>query len=192
MRVGVLALQGAFAEHIAVLNQLDTEAVPVRLPDQLARLDGLVIPGGESTTITNLMLSYDFRDEIGRLAAAGLPIFGTCAGMVLLAREVIGNGLQPAAAMAISVRRNAFGRQMESFESDVAIPALGERPFPGVFIRAPIIERADDDVEVIARLPVGTMVAARQGKLIACAFHPELTDDRRFHEYFLDVAAGRR
>ena len=192
MRVGVLALQGAFAEHIAVLSQLDTEAVPVRLPDQLAGLDGLVIPGGESTTITNLMLSYDFRDEIGRLAAAGLPIFGTCAGMVLLAREVVGNGFQPAAAMAISVRRNAFGRQMESFESDVAIPALGERPFPGVFIRAPIIKRVDDDVEVIARLPDGTMVAARQGKLIACAFHPELTDDRRFHEYFLDVAAGRR
>ncbi len=192
MKVGVLALQGAFAEHIAVLSQLDTEAVPVRLPGQLAGLDGLVIPGGESTTITNLMLSYDFRDEIGRLAAAGLPILGTCAGMVLLAREVVGNGFQPAAAMAISVWRNAFGRQMESFESDVAIPALGERPFPGVFIRAPIIERADDDAEVIARLPDGTMVAARQGKLVACAFHPELTDDRRFHEYFLDIVAGGR
>ncbi len=190
MRVGVLALQGAFAEHIAVLSQLDTEAVPVRLPDQLAGLDGLVIPGGESTTITNLMLSYDFRDEIGRLAAAGLPILGTCAGMVLLAREVVGNGFQPVAAMAISVRRNAFGRQMESFESDVAIPALGETPFPGVFIRAPIIERADDVVEVIARLPDGTMVAARQAKLVVCAFHPELTDDRRFHEYFLDIVAG--
>ncbi len=190
MRVGVLALQGAFAEHIAVLNQLDTEAVPVRLPGQLTGLDGLIIPGGESTTITNLMLSYDFREEIGRLAASGLPIFGTCAGMVLLAREVIGNSFQPVAAMAISVRRNAFGRQLESFESDIAIPALGETPFPGVFIRAPIIERADDDVEVIAQLADGTMVAARQGKLIVCAFHPELTDDRRFHEYFLDIVAG--
>ncbi len=192
MRVGVLALQGAFAEHIAVLTQLDTEAVPVRLPGQLAGLDGLIIPGGESTTITNLMLSYDFREEIGRLAASGLPVFGTCAGMVLLAKEVIGNSFKPVAAMGISVRRNAFGRQLESFESDIAIPALGEAPFPGVFIRAPIIERADDDVEVIARLPDGTMVAARQGKLIACAFHPELTDDRRFHEYFLNIAASRR
>ncbi len=192
MRVGVLALQGAFAEHIAVLNQLDTEAVPVRLPGQLAELDGLIIPGGESTTITNLMLSYDLRDEIGRLAAAGLPVFGTCAGMVLLAREIVGNSFQPVAAMAISVRRNAFGRQLESFESDVAIPVLGETPFPGVFIRAPAVERADDGVEVIARLPDETMVAVRQGKLIACAFHPELTDDHRFHEYFLDIVAGGR
>ena len=190
MRVGVLALQGAFAEHIAVLNQLDTEAVPVRLPGQLDGLDGLIIPGGESTTITNLMLSYDFREEIGRLAASGLPIFGTCAGMVLLAQEVIGNNFQPLAAMAISVRRNAFGRQLESFESDISIPALGETPFPGVFIRAPLIERAGDGVEVIARLVDGTMVAARQGKLLACAFHPELTEDRRFHEYFLDIVAG--
>jgi 5'-phosphate synthase pdxT subunit len=192
MRVGVLALQGAFAEHIAVLNQLDTEAVPVRLPGQLAGLDGLVIPGGESTTITKLMLSYDFRDEISRLAAAGLPVFGTCAGLVLLAREIVGNSFQPVAAMAISVRRNAFGRQLESFESDIAIPVLGETPFPGVFIRAPSVERADDGVEVIARLPDETMVAVRQGKLIACAFHPELSDDRRFHEYFLDIVAGRR
>jgi len=192
MRVGVLALQGAFAEHIAVLNQLDTEAVPVRLPGQLAGLDGLIIPGGESTTITNLMLSYGLREEIGRLAAAGLPVFGTCAGMILLAREVIGNNFQPIAAMAISVRRNAFGRQLESFESDIAVPALGNKPFPGVFIRAPLIERADDDVEVIARLSDGRIVAARQGKLVACAFHPELTDDRRFHEYFLDIVAGGR
>ena len=125
-----------------------------------------------------------------RLGAVGPPPPELYGGD-LLAREVVGNGFQPAAAMAISVRRNAFGRQMESFESDVAIPALGEAPFPGVFIRAPIIKRVDDDVEVIARLPDGTMVAARQGKLVACAFHPELTDDRRFHEYFLDVA-GRR
>ncbi len=192
MKVGVLALQGAFAEHIAVLAQLDTEAVPVRLPGQLSGLDGLIIPGGESTAITNLMLSYDLRDEIRRLAATGLPVFGTCAGMVLLAREIAGNGFQPVAAMAISVRRNAFGRQLESFESDIAIPALGETPFPGVFIRAPIIDRADDGVEVIARLPDGTMVAARQAKLVVCAFHPELTDDRRFHEYFLDIVAGGR
>jgi 5'-phosphate synthase pdxT subunit len=190
MRIGVLALQGAFAEHVAVLRQLDTEATEVRLPGQLAGLDGLIIPGGETTTITNLMLSYDFREEIARLAKGGLPVFGTCAGMVLLASEVIGNGFQPVAAMSIAVRRNAFGRQLESFENELSIPALGEAPFPGVFIRAPIIERADDGVEVLARLSDGTMVAARQDKLLVCAFHPELTEDRRFHQYFLNIVAG--
>ena len=200
MRIGVLALQGAFAEHIAVLRRLKVDTKPVRLPHQLVGLDGLIIPGGESTTMTGLMLSYNLRSEISRRAEEGLPVLGTCAGMILLAREVADARVEPLAAMAVGVRRNAFGRQRESFEADLSIPVLGERPFPGVFIRAPIIEEADDVVEVLARLPDGsgsaeagsTIVAARQGKLLACAFHPELTDDPRFHQYFLDIVAGKR
>jgi len=173
--------------------------MPVRLPYQLVGLDGLIIPGGETTTMTGLMLSYDLRGEISRRAEEGFPVLGTCAGMILLAREVADARVEPVAAMAVKVRRNAFGRQRESFEADLSIPALGERPFPGVFIRAPIIEEADDTVEVLARLPDGpaspeaghAIVAARQGRLLACAFHPELTDDPRFHQYFLDIVAGK-
>jgi len=191
MRIGVLALQGAFAEHIAVLRRLKVDSMPVRMPHQMVGLDGLIIPGGESTTITGLMLSYNLRGEISRRAEEGFPILGTCAGMVLLAREVTDNRVEPVAAMAIAVRRNAFGRQRESFEADLSIPALGEEPFPGIFIRAPVIEKADGGVEIMARLDNGTMVAARQGHLLACAFHPELTDDVRFHQYFLDIVAGR-
>jgi len=207
MRIGVLALQGAFAEHISVLHRLEVDTVPVRLPHQLVGLDGLIIPGGESTTITGLMLDYNLRTEISRKATGGLPIFGTCAGMILLARDVDDNHVQPIAAMAIKVQRNAFGRQKESFEADLSIPVLGEKPFPGVFIRAPIIESVDDNVEVLARLSNGNnlvidgdtgtsaagpmIVAIRQERLLACAFHPELTDDVRFHRYFLDIVAGK-
>jgi 5'-phosphate synthase pdxT subunit len=192
MKIGVLALQGAFAEHIAVLHRLEVETVPVRLPRQLVGLDGLIIPGGESTTITSLMLSYNLRTEISRLAENDLPILGTCAGMILLAREASDDGVEPVAAMGITVRRNAFGRQRESFETDLKIPVLGEKPFPGVFIRAPLIEQVNDEVEVLARLDNGTIVAARQEKLLACAFHPELTDDLRFHQYFLSIARGEQ
>jgi 5'-phosphate synthase pdxT subunit len=138
------------------------------------------------------MLSYNLRTEISRLAENGLPIFGTCAGMILLARKVSGDGVEPVAAMGITVRRNAFGRQRESFEIDLNIPVLGEKPFPGVFIRAPLIEQVTDEVEVLARLDNGTIVAAHQGKLLACAFHPELTDDLRFHQYFLSIVRGEQ
>ena len=192
MKIGILALQGAFAEHINVLHRLEVETVPVRLPRQLVGLDGLIIPGGESTTIASLMLSYNLRTDISRLAENGLPILGTCAGMVLLAQKVSDDGIEPVAAMGITVRRNAFGRQRESFETDLEIPVLGERPFPGVFIRAPLIEQVTDEVDVLARLNNGTIVAARQGKLLACAFHPELTDDLRFHRYFLSIAGGEQ
>jgi 5'-phosphate synthase pdxT subunit len=192
MKIGVLALQGAFAEHINVLHRLEVETVPVRLPRQLVGLDGLIIPGGESTTITSLMLSYNIRSEISQLVEKGLPVLGTCAGMILLAREVSDNGVEPVAAMGITVRRNAFGRQRESFETNLKIPVLGEKPFPGVFIRAPLIEQVTDEVDVLARLDNGTIVAARQGKLLACAFHPELTDDLRFHQYFLSIARGEQ
>ncbi len=191
MKIGVLALQGAFAEHIAVLRRLELETVPVRLPHQLVGLDGLVIPGGESTTITSLMLSYNLRTEISRLIENGLPVLGTCAGMILLARKVSNDGIEPVAVMGITVRRNAFGRQRESFETELDIPVLGEKPFPGVFIRAPLIEQVTDEVEVLSRLDNGTIIAARQGKLLACAFHPELTDDVRFHQYFLSIVNKR-
>jgi len=192
MKIGVLALQGAFAEHINVLHRLEVETMPVRLPRQLVGLDGLIIPGGESTTITSLMLSYNLRTEISRLAENGLPILGTCAGMILLARKVSNDGIEPVALMGITVRRNAFGRQRESFETDLDIPVLGEKPFPGIFIRAPLIEQVTGKVEVLARLGDGTIVAARQDKLLACAFHPELTDDLRFHQYFLDIVSGEQ
>ena len=192
MKIGVLALQGAFAEHITVLHRLEVETVPVRLPRQLVGLDGLIIPGGESTTITSLMLSYNLRTEISRLVDNGLPILGTCAGMILLARKVSDDGIEPVVVMGITVRRNAFGRQRESFETELDIPVLGEKPFPGVFIRAPLIEQVTGEVKVLARLDNGTIVAARQGKLLACAFHPELTDDLRFHQYFLSIAGGEQ
>ena len=190
MKIGVLALQGAFAEHITTLHRLEVETVPVRLPRQLVGLDGLIIPGGESTTITSLMLSYNLRTEISRLVENDLPILGTCAGMILLARKVSDDGIEPVTAMGITVRRNAFGRQRESFETELDIPVLGEKPFPGVFIRAPLIEQVTGEVEVLSCLDNGTIVAARQRKLLVCAFHPELTDDLRFHQYFLSIVRG--
>ena len=187
MRIGVLAVQGAFAEHIATLHGLKVATVPVRLPSELRSLDGLIIPGGESTTISRLMLDYNLASEIRNLAKSGIPILGTCAGMILLAKEISDADAEPLGLMDITVRRNAFGRQRDSFETDLAIPALGEKPFPGVFIRAPIIEHANSNVEILTRLNKATIVAARQGKLLVSAFHPELTSDLRFHKYFLDI-----
>jgi len=192
MKIGVLASQGAFAEHIAVLEQLKVDAVPVRLPAELAELDGLIIPGGESTSISKLMRAYHLTDKVRELALDGLPLLGTCAGMILLAKDVADPRVEPLRVMNIRVRRNAFGRQVDSFETDLHIPALGERPFHAVFIRAPSIEEIDGGVEVLARLDNGTVVAVRQGKLIATAFHPELTTDLRFHRYFLDIVASRQ
>jgi len=189
MRIGVLASQGAFAEHIDILHQLEVEALPVRLPSELRGWDGLIIPGGESTSISRLMLDYNLVSEIKNLAKSGLPILGTCAGMILLAREILDSDVEPLGLMDITVRRNAFGRQKESFETELAIPVLGEKPFPGVFIRAPIIEQANSGVEILTRLTNGTSVAARQGKILASAFHPELTNDLRFHQYFLNIVA---
>jgi len=192
MRIGVLASQGAFAEHIAALNKLEVETLPVRLPQELAGLDGLIIPGGESSSISKLMLSYDLMEKIRNLAKNGLPILGTCAGMILLAKQISGSNVEPLGVMDIKVRRNAFGRQVASFEAELSIPVLGEKPFPGVFIRAPVIEQANSEVEILAKLADDTSVAARQGRLIATAFHPELTDDLRFHQYFLDIVAGHQ
>ncbi len=190
MRIGVLAVQGAFAEHLAVLRKLKSEALPVRLPLELISLDGLIIPGGESTTISRLMRDYNLRDKIRKLAESGLPILGTCAGLIILAKEISDSKVETLGLMDIIVRRNAFGRQRESFEAELAIPALGEKPFPGVFIRAPIIEQANGNVAVLSRLDNGTIVAARQEKLIATAFHPELTSDLRLHKYFMDIISN--
>jgi 5'-phosphate synthase pdxT subunit len=192
MRIGVLASQGAFAEHILTLNKLDTEAVPVRLPGELKGVDGLIIPGGESTTMSRLMNAYDLMQEVASLTRDGMPLFGTCAGMILMAKQISGNSTASLGLMDIRVKRNAFGRQVDSFETELAIPALGKAPFPAIFIRAPIIEHCDKGVEVLARLKDNTIVAARQEKLLVSAFHPELTDDLRFHKYFLEIVAGKR
>jgi 5'-phosphate synthase pdxT subunit len=192
MRIGVLALQGAFAEHIAVLRKLGVEAVEVRLPEQLDGLDGLIIPGGESTSISLLMKNYRLAEAISRLAKSGFPVFGTCAGMIVLAKSLSNDGgVEPVGAMDIKVARNAFGRQVDSFEAALSIPALGKEPFTAVFIRAPKIESVGKKVEVLARLDDGTVVAARQGKLLVTSFHPELTDDTRLHRYFLDMVTGK-
>lgn len=187
MKIGVLALQGAFREHIEALRKLGVEAVEVRLPEQLEGLSGLIIPGGESTAIGKLAVKYGLQEAIRRYVEEGGPVYGTCAGMILLSNDV---GLeQPLLGlMDIKVERNAFGRQLDSFEADLEVPALGDKPFPAVFIRAPIIEDVGNDVQVLAKLPNGTPVAAREDNMLVTAFHPELTDDLRFHKYFLKMA----
>lgn len=186
MRIGVLALQGAFKEHADVLKHMGVEALPVRLPEELDSLDGLIIPGGESTTISRLMLDFGLMQPLRDLINSGLPVLGTCAGMVLLAQEVSDFSLETLGLMSITVRRNIFGSQVDSFEADLEVPALGQQPFHAIFIRAPVIEKADSRVEILAKLPNGTIVAARQGKMLAIAFHPELAGDLRLHRYFLD------
>lgn len=184
--IGVLALQGDFREHREALRRLEVAAPEVRLPQDLTGLEGLIIPGGESTTIVRLMRSSELLEPLRKLAASDFPIWGTCAGMILLAKRLDDTGMPALEAMDITVRRNAFGRQVDSFEADLPIPALGDPPFHAVFIRAPIIEQVGPGVEVLARLSDGTPVAARQGRLLATAFHPELTPDVRLHRLFLD------
>ena len=190
--IGVLALQGDFAEHAAVLRKLGVEAVEVRLPSQLPSLDALIIPGGESTTITRLLDIYELREPIKRLGRQGLPIWGTCAGAIVLARQASDLDRPNLALMDVDVRRNAFGRQVDSFEEDVAVEGLEGGPFHAIFIRAPVIERAGAAVEPLAKLPDGTIVAAREGRLIATVFHPELTGDDRFHRLLTGLAEAYR
>ncbi|MGH2461918.1 MAG: pyridoxal 5'-phosphate synthase glutaminase subunit PdxT [Chloroflexota bacterium] len=186
MRIGVLALQGDFREHVRMLRAIEVDAPEVRLPRDLDQVDGLIIPGGESTTIGKLLVAFDLMDELRQRTREGFPVYGTCAGAIVLANEIDGQGVdQPLiGTLDIGIQRNAFGRQVDSFEADLAVPVLGEAPFHAVFIRAPIIERVGSGVEALARLDDGTVVAVRQGNLVATAFHPELTDDGRFHEYF--------
>jgi len=199
-RIGVLALQGDFREHIRALEGLGAQAHPVRLPEELKDVDGLVIPGGESTVMGKLMVTYGLDRPLRELLAAGVPTWGTCAGLILLSRET-DNALagQPLlAAMDIRTKRNAFGPQRASFEADIAVPALGEDPYHAVFIRAPVVESTGAGVEVMARLDDqdgagdATIVAVRQGHLMGTAFHPEVTGDTRFHDYFLRLVRGVR
>ena len=190
MNIGVLALQGDFAEHLNILKGLGVRTHPIRLPDQLSPLDGLIIPGGESTTIGKLAVDFGLIEplrDFGRRKA----VWGTCAGAIFISKDA--RRTQPLLKiMDILVERNAFGRQVDSFEADLEVPALrqvdpAQTPFHAVFIRAPLIEQVNGDTEVLARLPSGSIVAARQGRLLATSFHPELTRDDRFHRYFLHL-----
>ncbi len=189
--IGVLALQGDFREHREVLEGMGVAAPEVRLPRELEGLDGLIIPGGESTTIVRLMRTSNLLEPLKKLAGGGFPVWGTCAGMILLAKRLDATGTPALDAMDIGVRRNAFGRQVDSFEADLPIAALGDRPYRAIFIRAPIISDVGPAVEVLARLENGTPVAAREGRLLASSFHPELTLDRRFHRYFVEQVVGK-
>ena len=190
MKIGVLAVQGDFIEHINLLQRLGAMTAEVRLACHLVDLDGLIIPGGESTTIGKLSADFGLIEPLREFAAKH-AIWGTCAGAIFLSKTT--RLKQPLlGVMDIRVARNAFGRQRESFETELPVPVLGENRFPAVFIRAPIIEQTNNGVEILARLNDGTCVAARQGKLLVSAFHPELTSDLRFHQYFLDIVAGRK
>ena len=189
MKIGVLAVQGDFAEHIAILRRLSVECREVRLPEQLEGIDGLIIPGGESTTLSRLMSIYHLREPVQTMAAQGMAVWGTCAGMIMLAQEITEADPVPLQVMDIGVRRNAFGRQIDSFEQDLDIAGLEPDPFHAIFIRAPVVIRVGQQVKTLATLSNGQAVAVRQGNLMATAFHPELTDDTRLHQYFLDLAA---
>ena len=184
--IGVLALQGAFIEHVHALERLGVAAREVRLPRDLDGLDGLIMPGGESTTIGKLMAQYGLDEPIRARARAGFPIWGTCAGMILLAKDIGGLRQPLIGVMDIVVERNAFGRQLDSFEADLAIPAIGAEPFRTIFIRAPLIHAVSGETEILARLADGRIVAAREGNLLATSFHPELTNDDRLHRYFVE------
>ncbi|MDE2779561.1 MAG: pyridoxal 5'-phosphate synthase glutaminase subunit PdxT [Chloroflexota bacterium] len=190
MRIGVLAVQGDFAEHIAILRRLNVDCLEVRLPEQLDDVSGLIIPGGESTTLSRLMSIYSLREPVQDMARAGKAVWGTCAGMIMLAHEITEADPVPLQLMDIGVRRNAFGRQIDSFEQELDIAGLDSRPFHAIFIRAPVVMRVGDKVKTLAALADGQAVAVRQGNLMATAFHPELTRDTRLHQYFLDLAAA--
>lgn len=190
MNVGVLALQGAFIEHEHMLRRLGQSVTQVRLPQHLDSVDRLIIPGGESTTIGKLLVSYKLLEPIRERAQRDMPVWGTCAGMILLANEIAEGrpeGQPALGLMNITARRNAFGRQLDSFEADLDIDGLDGEPFRAVFIRAPLIDRVGEGVEALATLDDGRIVAARQGRLLATAFHPELTNDSRLHELFLEL-----
>ncbi|AEG13658.1 Glutamine amidotransferase subunit pdxT [Desulfofundulus kuznetsovii DSM 6115] len=184
MLIGVLALQGAFREHQEMLAALGVESRQVRKPEQLEGINGLIIPGGESTTMGKLLHDYHLFEPIRQKALQGMPVFGTCAGLILLAREIVGSAQPRLGLVDMVVERNAFGRQVESFEVDLDVPVLGEKPLRAVFIRAPYIVSVGPGVEVLARYG-DKIVLARQGNFLACAFHPELTDDTRLHRLFL-------
>ncbi|WP_033293551.1 pyridoxal 5'-phosphate synthase glutaminase subunit PdxT [Amycolatopsis jejuensis] len=200
--VGVLALQGAVREHVAMLESAGARAVPVRRPSELSEVDGLVLPGGESTTMSRLLETFELLEPLRERIAGGMPAFGSCAGMILLAREVLDGrpDQQQLGGLDVVVRRNAFGRQVDSFEADLAFAGLPGAPLHAVFIRAPWVEKAGDGVEVLATVPgpagpddppdgppVARIVAVRQGAVVATAFHPEITRDERVHRLFVEL-----
>ncbi|WP_308464699.1 pyridoxal 5'-phosphate synthase glutaminase subunit PdxT [Rathayibacter soli] len=193
LRVGVLALQGDFREHLAVLRSLGADAVAVRRPSELATVDGLIIPGGESSVMDKLSRTFELVAPLRQAIASGLPIYGTCAGLIMLADRVLDSiaGQETLGGLDVTVRRNAFGSQLDSFETDLHIPALGDEPMHAVFIRAPIVEAVGDKARVVAALDDGRVVAVEQGNLLGTSFHPEMTGDTRFHEYFLAKVCGR-
>jgi 5'-phosphate synthase pdxT subunit len=186
-RVGILALQGDVREHAAALREVGAEPVEVRLPRDLAGVEALILPGGESTTMRRLIETYGLAEPILSLAASGAPMWGTCAGLILMARRITDGDEPILPLLDIEVRRNAYGRQLDSFEADLAVPALGDEPLHAVFIRAPVVTDVGPGVEVLATDPMGRTVAVRQGRLLATAFHPELTGDRRFHQALVDL-----
>jgi 5'-phosphate synthase pdxT subunit len=189
MKIGVLALQGAFAEHVAALRAIGVEAVEVRLPEQLDDVDGLIIPGGESTTMRRLIARWGLREPILALAAEGKPLFGTCAGMIVLSKQIEGGEEPVLPLLDVTVERNAFGRQLDSFETDLTVPLLGDTPVHAVFIRAPVIESVGPNVDVIAKLDDGRIVAVRERNIVATSFHPELAGETRFHRLIATMAA---
>jgi 5'-phosphate synthase pdxT subunit len=192
-RVGVLALQGDVREHVRVLTDLGADVTTVRRPGELAAVDGLVLPGGESSVIDKLARSFGMREPVRDAIAAGMPVYGTCAGLILLAERITDGiqGQQTFGGLDVTVRRNAFGSQVDSFEVDLDVAALGEPPVHAVFIRAPLVEEAGDGVERLATLEDGRVVAVRQGSLLGTSFHPEVTGEQRFHALFLDMVRER-
>jgi 5'-phosphate synthase pdxT subunit len=192
--VGVLALQGDFREHIAVLRSLGADAVPVRREAELSAVAGLVIPGGESSVMDKLTRMFGLAAPLKRAIADGLPVWGTCAGLIMLADRILDgiDGQESLGGLHIDVRRNAFGSQLDSFETELSIPVLGEPDLHAVFIRAPVVEATSPAVTTLAALADGRVVAVEQGNLLGTSFHPEMTGDTRFHEYFLAKVAAAR
>ncbi len=185
MKIGVLALQGAVKEHIVMIEQAGAEGIVVKRVEQLQEIDGIIIPGGESTTIGKLMRTYGFMEALKQFSAEGKPVFGTCAGLIVVANTIVGQTESHLGLMDITVARNAFGRQRESFETDLTVKGIDEG-VRAVFIRAPLIERVGDQVDILSEYN-GRIVAARQGHILVASFHPELTDDYRMHSYFLEM-----
>jgi pyridoxal 5'-phosphate synthase pdxT subunit len=190
-RIGVLALQGDVREHLAAVARAGGVGVPVKTREALESVEALIIPGGESTTVGKLLDRFELMEPLRRRAEAGMPLFGTCTGLILMAREIAGSEQPRLGLLDVEVERNAFGRQLDSFEADLEIPSLGEPPVRAVFIRAPRITRTGPEVEVLASVPEGA-VLVRQGRLLGCAFHPELTDDARIHTWVVRMAAEAR
>ena len=186
--IGLLALQGAFREHGNAMRALGCDVSELRQKKHLAGIDAMIIPGGESTAIGKLLVDLDMLDTVREMIREGLPVYGSCAGLILLCKTIIGSEQPRLGLLDAAVRRNAFGRQVDSFECNLPVPVLGDAPFPAVFIRAPLIESAGPEVDVLAEVEMGGQnkpVAVRQGNILATSFHPELTDDMRFHRYFL-------